>query len=372
MKNLIFLTLTLFVIILTQSSCSNEVEVVGLWKDIPVVYAVVSNQDSVSYIRIERAYLPPNKSAYEVAQISDSLYFDPADVDITMFHIVNGDTVPWPYPLERVNLIDEGVVRDTGIFANNPAYAYKMLGVIERPLLLKIDNQKTNNVFWSYTESVYTSTNDDFYTQPTVSVQPFYPLSWRTINSQNEEVYANLAVAMTGNGFASIYDYKVLFHYQEYQIDNNGNEIGGTRSDKSLEWKAISDFVPSDASLTKKTLSGESFYRYVGANLSDVTGTNLRRCAGKVEIYIDGGSESLKLYIEARQANEGFVGGLYPADPYSNVEGGFGVFATGGRLERKDRLNYPRMMQLSDLSIEHFKFSSYTVNLGFENVTACN
>ncbi len=372
MKNVVLLCLTLSLYVFTQSSCSNEVEVVGLWKDIPVVYAVISNQDSVSYIRIERAYLPPNKSAYEVAQIPDSLYFDTLDVDITLFHIVNGDTVEWPYPLEYVNLIDEGVVRDTGIFAYNPAYGYKMLGNIERPLLLQIDNKKTGNIFWAYTESVRTTTNDDYYTQPTVSIQPFYPLSWRTINTQNEEVYANLAVAMTGDGFASIYDYKVLFHYQEYQIDNNGNEIVGTRADRSIEWKAISDYVPSDPGLTKKTLSGESFYRFIGSNLSDVTGSNLRRCAGNVEIYIDGGSQSLQLYIEARQANEGFVGGLYPAEPYSNVEGGFGLFATGGRLERKDRLNYPRMMQLSDLSLEYFKFGDYTKNLGFENITSCN
>lgn len=372
MKKFILLMMTAATFIFTQSSCSNEVEVVGIWKDIPVVYAVINNLDSVSYIRVERAYLPPNQSAYEVAKIPDSLYFDTTDVKVTLYYDFNGDTLLWPYPLEWVNLADEGVVRDTGIFANDPAYAFKMLGNIERPLILKIDNRKTNNVFWARTESVYSSLDEDFYTQPTVSVQPYYPLSWRTINSQNEEVYANLAVAMTGNGFASIYDYKVKFHYQEYQIDNNGNEVAGTRVNRSIVWKAISDYVPADPQLTKKTLSGEAFYRYIGSNLSDVTGTNLRRCAGDVEIYIDGGSESLRLYIEARQANEGFVGGLYPSEPYSNVEGGFGVFATGGRLERRDRLNYPRMMELSALSIEHFKFSDYTKNLGFEFLTGCN
>ncbi|MCH2021472.1 MAG: hypothetical protein MK207_03230 [Saprospiraceae bacterium] len=353
-------------VLFSQYSCSNEVEVIGIWKDIPVVYAVIRNEDSLSYISVQRAYLPPNQSALEVAQIPDSLYFDTSEVDVSLFKLDQGDTLPWPYPLEYVNLADEGVNRDSGIFAHDPAYAYKIRGNVNRTLFLKIDNQKTGNTFTATTESVR-STVSNLYTIPSYYYIPYKPIEWREINNQGEEVYASLIVDMTGNGFASIYDYKFRFHYKEYQVDLQGDPVVGTEVNKSIEWRAVSDFIPTAANLNKRTISGEAFYQFIASKLSDVSGTNTRRCAAHIEVYVDGGSASLRDYIKARQANEGFVAGLYPAEPYSNVTNGFGVFATAGRLERQDRSTDPRLMEMSSLTIQHMIEGDITKHLGFES-----
>jgi len=153
MKLKFIVAFLLGIVLCTQYSCSNEVEVIGVWKDIPVVYGVINSQDSAHYIRIERAYLPPNQSALEVAKIPDSLYFDPNDVEVELYYISNtrGDTLIWPRPLVRVNLVDEGIVRDTGIFQHNPSYAYKTTGITGNDYLLKINNRKTGNVFYTRT-----------------------------------------------------------------------------------------------------------------------------------------------------------------------------------------------------------------------------
>ena len=360
------------IVLCTQYSCSNEIEVIGVWKDIPVVYGVVHNQDSVHYIRVERAYLPPNQSALEVAKIPDSLYFDPNEVDIELYYInvSTGDTLLWPRPFTRVNLVDEGIVRDTGIFQHNPSYAYKTTGVTGHNFLLKINNRKTENIFYARTESVR-NLNTSIFTIPSYSLTPLKPIAWRVVNNQGDEVYNSLTVEMTGNGFAAIYDYKFRFHYKEYEVDNQGAQTPGTIVDKSAEWTAASDFIPVVANQTKQVVNGEVFYQFLGNTLSNVTGTNTRRCAGYLEVYIDGASTSVRDYILARKSNEGFVGGLYPSDPYSNIQGGFGVFGTSDRLERPDRPSDPRLMRMSALTYEHLRVSDFTKDLGFESDTPC-
>ncbi len=374
MKNFILFVFLFCSVVFTHSGCSNEVDVIGVWKDIPVVYAILSNDDSINYIRIERAYLPPNQSAYDVAKIADSLYFDTSEVKVSLFKVVNTDTVPWPVPLEFVNLSDEGITRDSGIFADDPAYAYKMTGYTdEREIILKIENFKTGNVFYAPTESVRSTSDDNLILSPAYYLNPtFKPVKWREDDSNGDEVYTFLSVKLLGNGFASIYDYKFRFHYDEFQVDNAGVKIPGTTVSKSVEWKAASDYIPFSPSQTQVNIYGEAFYQFLAEALSDVTGTSIRRCVGELEVYVDGASESLRDYIVARQANEGFVGGLYPADPYSNVDGGYGVFATSDRIERKDRATDPRLMLMSDKSIDFIKSGDLTKNLGFNHADPCN
>lgn len=369
MKLYQFLCLGALCLALSQSSCSNEVEVIGIWKDIPVVYGVINRNNPVNYLRVERAYLPPNESALEVAKNPDSLYFDTTDVDVSLWYIniTTRDTFPWPYDFRRVTLAEEGITREDGIFANNPAYLYRVDGSVGHIHLLKIQNKKTGNTFYARTEGMNLD-NTTLFTTPFYSLVPSRPIRWREFNPQGEEVYGSLLVEMTGNGFASIYDYRFRFSYKEYEVDATGAIIPGTEVDTSIIWTAASDFIPASADQTKRSINGEGFFQFLGRELSDVTGTNIRRCPGYLEVFIDGASAPLRDYINARKANEGFVGGLYPSEPYSNVEGGFGVFATAHRLERPDRAADPRLMRMSDLTYQFLSTGEFTKDKGFQAV----
>lgn len=346
-----------------MGSCSNEVEVIGVWKDIPVVYGIFNWQDSAHYLRIERAYLPPNQSALEVAKNIDSLYFDPNEVNVNLYVILGGnDTIPWPWPIERVNLADEGIDRDAGIFQDDPSYAYKTTGVTSADILLEIEHLKTGNTFYARTESVR-NTNASLFLTPRYAF-PQRLIELRQNNPLGQQVYAPLTVDVSG-GYASIYDYMYRFHYDEYEVDNQGVEIPGTRRDTFVEWRAVSDFIPETSVQNKQSVTSDGFYRFLGRKLSDVTGTRLRRCGSFLEVYAVGGSSSIRNYIQARKANDGFVGGLFPAPPYSNIQGGYGVLGTADVLERVDRPNAPRLMKMSDLSYEHLNDGEPTKNLGF-------
>ncbi|HND88774.1 MAG TPA: hypothetical protein PK971_10630, partial [Saprospiraceae bacterium] len=60
---------------LLWAGCKNDFEVAAPWKEVPVVYAILSPDDTAHYVRVEKAFLDPQKGATEIAQIPDSLYY---------------------------------------------------------------------------------------------------------------------------------------------------------------------------------------------------------------------------------------------------------------------------------------------------------
>ncbi|MCC7244082.1 MAG: hypothetical protein IT269_00265, partial [Saprospiraceae bacterium] len=59
MQKLLFLPL----LALLVASCSNDFDVAAPWKEIPVVYGLLSPQDTAHYIRIEKAFLDASEGA---------------------------------------------------------------------------------------------------------------------------------------------------------------------------------------------------------------------------------------------------------------------------------------------------------------------
>ena len=168
------------------SSCSNDIEVIGVWKDIPVVYGIVDRTADTNYIRIERAFLPPNQSAYEVAQIADSLYFDTNQVEVSMYRIGGSDTIFFPTQPFLVELQGQ-TARDSGIFANVPAYAYAFVGFTNGIYLLEIKNKRTGNVFYAQTTSA-NSSNSYLIINPSY-IPSSRPIEW--VKIENDEFVFN-------------------------------------------------------------------------------------------------------------------------------------------------------------------------------------
>jgi hypothetical protein len=64
------------------ASCNTEINTADMWQNIPVVYAIVNPNDSVHYIRINRAFLG-NLPAADMAQHGDSLQYS-QNVDVVL------------------------------------------------------------------------------------------------------------------------------------------------------------------------------------------------------------------------------------------------------------------------------------------------
>ena len=104
------------------TACDNELDLTSDWQDIPAVWGIVNASDSIHYVRVERAFLDPDRNALEVAQIADSIYYTDA-VDVRLSVRGTGET----FVMERVDATDLGLPREDGIFATDPNFLYRIL-----------------------------------------------------------------------------------------------------------------------------------------------------------------------------------------------------------------------------------------------------
>ena len=99
--------------------CNNDLDLFSVYKEIPVVTAILDVADSVHYVRIERAFVNPQTNALTISQDPDSLYYpDILEVTITAQNSGNKLTA------ERIDGAAHGLIKDPGGFATTPNILY--------------------------------------------------------------------------------------------------------------------------------------------------------------------------------------------------------------------------------------------------------
>ena len=331
--NKIWTILMLAGIIISSNSCDNEVVLSAEFKDIPVAYGLLSRQDSVHYIRIEKAFLDENNgNALEIAQIGDSLYYENLDVSVERFS--TGDS----YSLTRINGNDEGLVKEDGIFANDPNYLYKFILPNGEELVGGEDyelqfNRGDNKPLVTASTTIV----DDFNfiipataTELNIRYRPF-PISWRR------------------EAGAVFYDMKMLIYILEEQEDGTFDEI-------SLQWDIEEGIIAEGSNTVSYDFDGEGFYIFLGAELDEIDGR--QRIFSSIDLIIDAGSQEIFDYINIGQANTGITSSqIIPT--YSNLSEGFGIFGSRNRTVLEG-------FSLKSEARDSLANGIYTSGLGFE------
>jgi hypothetical protein len=413
-KNLIPYLVVFFSATFILSSCKNDVDVIGEWKEIPVVYAVFSpiqdtfNGQPLNYFRIEKAFLDPNTSALQIAQRPDSLYYGVNDLEVVLYEkFVTETNYRRIDSLICVDAASLGVTRDSGIFASSPNYIYVFDGPVfmnnqDRFYKLVINNKVNGKTYTQYCRGItagnFSPSDGTFsnfsFTLPTAPRvgQDNRPINWANRNPVTTSPNPWLLNPVTFNWSqptnAAIYDLSLIFKYAEFQVDANEQEIPGTRVNKEITWKAARNrfgqgetrltspfqneenfyyFIKSPGGSVATDLFGENFFTFLASNLSDVRNTNIRRCAPRfdaIDARIDAGGPELAEYIRANNSNQSLIGGLFPADPFTNIQDGFGVFSYKFHIYRR---NY----DVGDETFEYLYEGDITRNLGFSR-SYCN
>ena len=294
------------------SNCSNEIDLTTDWKDIPIVYGLVSKNDSLNYIRVEKAFLDGSKNALELAQIPDSLYYDNITVQLKGVH----SGTPVTYDLFQVDGNLEGFPREEGIFADAPNYLYKLV----------LPNGESLIGGEEYTLEINRGDNKDLVTATTTMVSDIeirdpdtdpdgaLPINW---------VRSGLKVGWRAEFDAHIFDVKIFLNILEQDQSNPGNDQLVT-----LEWKieenepAVlgTNFVRMDTRLTKLDL-----FNFLANRLT--VDPNITRKFESIDILITAGGVELSDYINAGNANSGITSTQVIAT-YTNLSEGFGVFSS--------------------------------------------
>lgn len=307
-----------FLSLIILSNCSNDFVIIDKWKNIPLVYGILSTSEEFNYIRVEKAFIDESESAFTLAQRPDSLYYDNIIVKL------QNEATNQEINLERINVEDLGIEREAGIFASSPNILYRFK---ESDFPLNEDQIVNLSIIDGVTEQILTESTTTIVGQYEISKSaPTNPLQFKydsdfTITWRSDEIQA------------VFYDVFMKIHYEEQNPDNPSQWV-----EKELLWtldqnieRSINGGVFSPR--TTFSFNGKKFYEYLAQNIDDSVQT-LRAVTG-IDIIIDAGGQELLNYIDTGAANTGITSNQI-IEPYTNMSSGQGIFSSKSRVEVLD------------------------------------
>lgn len=297
------------------SACSNEFDVTAPWKEIPVVYGILSPQDTAHYIRIEKAFLDPEVSALTIAKIADSLYYPESAITVFLERTDNQSRLQF----QRVNGALEGYPRKDGVFATEPNWLYKAKSSAAFPL----DPGKTYRLVIERADGKPNITAETTLPAPFVITKPLIMQQVPTIAFESLVPPTPITWRTDENGYFFNITFKIRY------LDKNAN--GTTAGSHELVWLAARNVPRGDVSsgagglyTVTEPIARNSFYNFLAQNLQRPVG-NMYREFQSVDILIEGGGREIKDYLETAEANGGLTGAeVFPN--FSNISEGFGIF----------------------------------------------
>lgn len=309
MKRISYLLLPVLLII-GFSNCSNDFELTTGETNKPVVYGFLSPKDTATYIRVEKAFVSENTSAFELAQRPEELYYEDIDVTLTS----SGNT----YTLTRVDGTAEGYPREEGVFLNSPNYLYKL--VLPAGETYEGGEEYTLSISDNTSDTIITEVTTPIVHEPTIQFPvPDDEVEWRSSIEGQNDIRTQFRF---NNATAAIFDVRVRLNYQE--------AIGGdlnNRVDKSAAFTVLKGIEPDDeddTSIVVELLATDILSGIQGA--VDASGPGPRFFTS-MEVIIDAGSKDLLSFINVGQANTGLTGASVPPT-FSNLSNGFGLFSS--------------------------------------------
>ncbi len=294
--------LSLLLIVILGVSCSNDFDIIEGKVDVPVVYAILSAQDTAHYVRLEKAFVDPDIPASELAQDPNQLYYDEATV-MLLKEVANGNEVKYDtFTLRKVDGNKEGYVRDSGAFAQAPNYLYKIHNdeiqleeEKEYVLLINVPGQEEIRATTTIVER-------NFFSSPNISSQLAIPAN------------RNIKFSWKNGNFSVLTSGYMDIKYQEV--------ANGEIEEKVIRWNLFENIEQSIFDF-----KSNEFYNFLGSNI-DVDPDVTRYMIGVDYVLISGGIE-IKDYLRVAQANLGITSsGDIPN--YSNLSRGRGIFTSRG------------------------------------------
>ena len=326
LKKIKFIIVVFIILFVTLVQCKNDFKVNEDWSDISVVYGLISSKDTVHYIRLSKAFLG-EQDAYQMAQVSDSLYYKNAIV-----YIEEDGTSNKIYFSK-----DSTIQKDSGIFAYDTNIYYKAIS----PLSINPDAKYKLNIF----------TNGKTITSETSLLQFFIiePLPPNSVSLYQSD--KGLTVKWTSQPNARIFETNVRFYY--YEI---------TSTDTTKKYIDIKLATQTTLSILgnenmEALLTGGTFLTTVGNKVPNNTDVLKRVVAhASIEVTISVGSDDLYTYMQVNQPSTGIVS---ERPVFSNISNGLGLFTS------KYETILPTKPSLNKRTLDSLADGQFTKNLKF-------
>jgi hypothetical protein len=308
-RKLILLSFSLTVFIL--SGCKSDFEVNEPWKEIDIIYGLLDVNDSVNYIKINKAFLNEDDDVYKLAGIEDSL-FHRDTLEVKLQRMNNGDI------RDEIELIKTSLSnKDSGLFhypeqflyATPPGYTLDPAAVYT----LVVKNKATGNTATASTPVVQNS-------------KPIFPSPTNnTLNFQNNPS-SRINIVFNPALGAKFYDLTLVIHYEEYSKKDSVKIKDGV-----IEWPVFTSLQSrpdQPAAELRYAINGPDFFNVVAHALT-VDGNVYRKLpAFPFEYKLTGGGAEIYNYM---QVNRPSIGIVQKKPEYTNINNGYGIFSSRNR-----------------------------------------
>lgn len=328
----------LFGFVLLFNACSTDFKVGAPYKEISVVYFLLSASDSANYVKITKGFYDENLNNLLIAQNADSLYS--SNLEVKLEELLNGN-VTNTYTLPRVNLVSEGYVKNPGVFVDSPNYAFKFKGYVNARRLYRLTVKNLS------TGKIITGTTDVIDTMPNVFsiINPF--TSFDKLNFADP--IKSYPFTWNGPPNAVFFDVVVRFWYEE----KNTNTLQTIYKYKDLT--VLKNVSATGGSVTA-AMNNLDFYKALNSELGN-TPTFISRYVDTPDLLILAGGQQLKTYIDVNAAQSGITFDQIKPN-YTNLVGEnvFGIMSC-----RSTR--FLRQIDYNDATYDSIINGQYTKNL---------
>jgi hypothetical protein len=149
-KNILLAVAALFVF----NSCKNDLKINAPYKETPSIYAVLCPQDKIQIIRINKIFLGES-DANAMAQVADSINYQPGDLTVSLTRSVNGSPANASPTSQTIIFRDSMVTAVPGVFnSNQRVYVTSEKLFTNGNYQLTVYNNKTKNSFTAFATSL--------------------------------------------------------------------------------------------------------------------------------------------------------------------------------------------------------------------------
>ncbi len=321
-KILEFLVIVISIIVFT--SCDKEIKINDDYKDITIVYGLIDPLDSISYLRIEKAFLSDG-DIFQAAQVADSNIYS--------------------YKLDVKILDDQGseiVVFDTVTVFN------KEEGVFYAPVMM---------VYYAVTKGLFKD-DESYHLQinnPRTGDQ--ITASTKLINGDDVNIdKPNARISFEKDGdieFDSevdmrLYQANIRFYYGEEDL------VTGDSAGYYVDW--VQTAVTSQTLLGGEDLeipySGDAFYANLENNIP--VNADAVRYIGTVDIILSVADDIFNIYMDVNKPSASLV---IDRPAYTNINNGYGIFASRSKTIKNVTLTPKSKALLWDMEDLNFQIA---------------
>lgn len=294
--------------VLLVASCSVEFSPNAQWKEVPVVYCLLDQDDDTSWVRVEKCYLSEG-DIYSPARISDSVNYPEGSINVSILaYDASGnlrDSIPFEYTMRP---------RLDGNFVSG-----------DQPVYYSVTSGRLRED-WRYQLYIRHSSDGSLIAASQTPIRLIKQVSDRIVNKPSYTVNRTTGIAYGQFAFYGAYntcqiEWDTMANGRLYQpIVRFYYSVNGDTT--YIDLKAPSATSRGTSPFLSVNYPRYTFLADVKAQLQNDTSS--KKYLKMVDIYMTVASEDYNAYISSINAGSTITQGR---EPYTNIDGGLGIFA---------------------------------------------